>query len=159
MLWKQTHSVPSPHDDNPPLADHPIFFSRRATHQFRCMYLYYIFVADDARLSEALHRSHLSGTHKAPVNPCIKLMSPSSSGNPFRTMEEELLHWQPAIGFPCLDADDCAHPSNAARVPDVEVCSGFSRIFFMQLDSSQVRRNFDHVMFATHREALPFLFP
>lgn len=25
------------------------------------MYLYFIFVADDARLSEALHRSHLSG--------------------------------------------------------------------------------------------------
>jgi hypothetical protein len=23
----------------------------------------------------------------------------------------------------------------------------------------QVRRNFDHVLFATHREALPFLFP
>lgn len=86
-------------------------------------YLYYIFVADDARLSEALHRSSLTG-------------------NPFRTMEEELLHWQPAIGFPCLDADDCASASNAVLIPDVEV-----------------RRNFDHVMFATHREALPFLFP
>jgi hypothetical protein len=36
-------------------------------------------------------------------------------------MEEELLHWQPAIGFPCLDADDCASASNAVLIPDVEV--------------------------------------
>jgi hypothetical protein len=51
----------------------------------------------------------------------IKLLSHSSSGNPFRTFEKELLKWLPAIGFPCLDADDCANPSNAALIPDVEV--------------------------------------
>ena len=43
-------------------------------------------------------------------------------------MEEELLQWQPAIGFPCLDADDCAHPHNAAHVPDVEVRFSTCRI-------------------------------
>jgi hypothetical protein len=83
------------------------------------MYLYFIFVADDARLSEALHRSSLSGTHDK-VNPAF-LLPHCSAGNPFRTMEEELLRWEPAVGFPCLDADDCANPSNAARIPDVEV--------------------------------------
>jgi hypothetical protein len=31
------------------------------------------------------------------------------------------LRWQPAVGFPCLHADDCAHPANAARIPNVEV--------------------------------------
>jgi hypothetical protein len=36
-------------------------------------------------------------------------------------MEEELLRWQPAVGFPCLDADDCADSTKAAYIPDVEV--------------------------------------
>lgn len=90
-----------------------------------------------------------------------KLLSHSFTGNPFRTMEEELLLWEPAVGFPCLDADDCANPSNAARIPDVEVQSAeLSALFATLLHSIfKVRRNFDHVMFATHRDALPYLFP
>jgi hypothetical protein len=83
------------------------------------MYLYFIFVADDARLSEALHRSPLSGTRDWVL---LALLPPyCATGNPFRTMEEELLRWEPAVGFPCLDADDCANPSNIARIPNVEV--------------------------------------
>jgi hypothetical protein len=76
-------------------------------------------------------------------------------------MEEELLRWQPAVGFPCLDADDCADSTKAAHIPDVEVhFTALSLLSFLfLLTKSQIRRNFDHVMFATHREALPFLFP
>ncbi len=83
------------------------------------MYLYFIFVADDARLSEAIYRSPLTGTFDLARH--LRLLLYLPSGNPFRTMEEELLRWEPAVGFPCLDADDCANPSNVARIPDVEV--------------------------------------
>lgn len=63
-------------------------------------------------------------------------VSLSSSGNPFRTMEEELLHWQPAIGFPCLDADDCASASNAVLIPDVEVHPSTPAVFIRVYDQS-----------------------
>ena len=71
MLWKQTHSCPPP---SPCLAhgilDLTHIFESSNSHKLPCMYLYFIFVADDARLSEAFHRSHLSGTH------CLSSVAP-----------------------------------------------------------------------------------
>jgi hypothetical protein len=53
-------------------------------------------------------------------------------------MEEELLRWQPAVGFPCLDADDCADSTKAAHIPDVEVHLTTLSLFIFSLSFNQI---------------------
>ena len=66
--WMQMHSSRPSHDG--------ILNSNLAASPFSCMYLYFIFVADDARLSEALHRSPVTGTYDLAFFPCCLLTVP-----------------------------------------------------------------------------------
>ncbi len=85
-------------------------------------YLYYIFMDEDCQVEEDKELA-------ASLN--IKL-----TGNPFRTFEQCLLKWQPAVGYTRYDWQH--------YIPDTEVNLGY---------------NFDANFNAFHREALDVLLP